>query len=247
MTRCEACDEPLRPAARFCPACGAPTDDEVARRSADARTRHDATSRAVQSLSIVVAGTFAALLTAGLLWMDEPGLLADLGFYLLLLPVFALAVWRLGPGGLRASLAARPRLGWVLLGALLGLPVIGVGHLYVEWLVGMLGQEEVDLGFDGDRAWLLLTVAVLPAVTEELLDRGVLWEASSRVLSPGRTLLLTSALFTISHGLQGSYLVYPHRFVAGLVFGWLRLKSGSVVPGVVAHLVCNGTWVLLAT
>ena len=84
-------------------------------------------------------------------------------------------------------------------------------------------------------------------MTEELLDRGVLWEASRRILSPGRTLLLTAALFTIGHGLQGGYLVYPHRFVAGLVFGWLRLRSGSVLPPIAAHLTCNGTWVLLAT
>lgn len=247
MRSCHACGQPLRPAARFCPACGAPTDEEVARRRADAGARADGTARSVQAISIVAGGTLLAVLAdlgCSLLW---PGRASDLVLYLLLVPVAGLAVHRLGAGGLRASLAGRPSPGWVALGALLGLPVIALGLAYVRWQGALLGNEGSDLALEGSRVWLLLTFALLPAVTEELLDRGVLWEASRRILSPGRTLLLTAALFTIGHGLQGGYLVYPHRFVAGLVFGWLRLRSGSVLPPIAAHLTCNGTWVLLAT
>ena len=41
------------------------------------------------------------------------------------------------------------------------------------------------------------------------------------------------------HGPGGGTLGLPHRLVAGAVFGWLRLRSGSLVPGIAAHAVHN--------
>ncbi len=42
------------------------------------------------------------------------------------------------------------------------------------------------------------------------------------------------------HGLGGGWVLeFPHRFVSGLIFGWLRLRSGSLLPGMLAHFLHN--------
>ncbi len=249
MSRCDACGTELRRRARFCPTCGAPSDAEVERRSAREAQRTREESGALRAIAVVFVGTIVAIVTpAILLDFEEYMKSGEWVYYAMLVPAAALALRCVGPGSLRASLGGGCAAGWLLAGATLGLVSYGFSHLYVEGLYAALGlsgdAQEVDL--DLPPLWfLLLSFAILPALVEEFFDRGVLWEASSRVLTPTRTLLLTSLLFAVMHGLQGSYLVYPHRFVGGLVMGWMRLRTGSLLPGMVAHFVHNGTWVVL--
>ena len=47
------------------------------------------------------------------------------------------------------------------------------------------------------------------------------------------------------HGLGGGILAYPHRFVLGLIAGWLRHRSGSLLPGVAAYFIHNLLCVLV--
>ena len=66
---------------------------------------------------------------------------------------------------------------------------------------------------------------------EEWLCRGVLWAACRRVTGTAGTLFVTAVIFAILHGLNGlSLLEMPHRFVSGLILGWLRWRTRSVVP-----------------
>lgn len=92
--------------------------------------------------------------------------------------------------------------------------------------------------------WLLLaTLAVAPAVIEELCFRGFLFSSILRVLSPARTILLTSFLFGLFHVLTGSALLVERfipTFLLGLVLGTIAYRSGSVLPGIVMHFIHNG-------
>ena len=92
--------------------------------------------------------------------------------------------------------------------------------------------------------WLLVaTLALTPAVIEELCFRGFLFSSLLRVWSPGRTILLTALLFGLFHVLTGNALLIE-RFVPsallGLFLGWIAWRSGSVLPGMLMHLVHNG-------
>ena len=92
--------------------------------------------------------------------------------------------------------------------------------------------------------WLfLLALAVTPGVIEELCFRGYLFSACLRVLSPARTIVLTSLLFGLFHVLTGSSLLLE-RFVpttlVGLFLGWVAYRSGSVWPGIALHVIYNG-------
>jgi len=117
-----------------------------------------------------------------------------------------------------------------------------VAFAYVEILRVVVDAGQAADPLPAEPAWWpWLSIAVLPAVIEEWLCRGILWEAARRFLSSNATILLTAALFALLHGLGGGvFLELPHRFVAGLFFGFARERSGSLLPAIAGHFVLNG-------
>jgi sodium transport system permease protein len=88
----------------------------------------------------------------------------------------------------------------------------------------------------------LLVTALVPAVVEELFFRGYLFTALRTALRPWTTVLLTALLFGLFHIVTGG-LAWPRLLVTtllGVVLGWVRLRTGSVLPGVLVHLLHNG-------
>ncbi len=131
-----------------------------------------------------------------------------------------------------------------------------VGHLLAAVGVGglVVGASHVAARAVPvvDRAWKALAdllgpvdtrsaivLAVCSGVAEELLFRGALW--------PHLGLAGTSLLFGLVHVLpRRALLVYPvFAALVGLLFGLLREGSGSVLPPMIAHVVVNGTNLLL--
>jgi uncharacterized protein len=111
------------------------------------------------------------------------------------------------------------------------------------------GQLAYELG---------MTVVLLTAVAEEFAFRGVLLGSAVRLWGPWRGVLVTSVVFGLWHvqptldtmgynaAVRGGHpaLVVlgavAVTFVAGLAFAWLRLRSGSLLACVIAHVATNG-------
>jgi ABC-2 type transport system permease protein/sodium transport system permease protein len=96
---------------------------------------------------------------------------------------------------------------------------------------------------------LVGALAVVPAVAEELFFRGYLLSAllggGRRV---GRAVLGSAALFAAFHLLVSDALAVERlapSFLLGMVLGWLAYASGSVLPGMLLHVLHNGGMVLL--
>lgn len=89
-----------------------------------------------------------------------------------------------------------------------------------------------------DALWLVFAIALLPAVTEEILYRGTLQPAMLRRFGPLFGLLFTSLAFAIMHFDPAGF---ASRWLMGLFFGYLAWRTGSVWPGLVAHAL-NNTW-----
>ena len=110
---------------------------------------------------------------------------------------------------------------------------------------------------------LAVPILLLTAVPEEFAFRGVLLGSAVRLWGPWRASLITSALFGLWHiaptlhtmsgnaevasasaSLAGQVLVVlgsvAVTFLAGLAFCWLRLRSGSLIAPVIAHVATNG-------
>ncbi|HKE15989.1 MAG TPA: CPBP family intramembrane glutamic endopeptidase [Kofleriaceae bacterium] len=111
---------------------------------------------------------------------------------------------------------------------------------------GWSGMHAPHLGLDFlELAFVQVVVIALP---EELFFRGFLHELCERALPPRRrflgggvgwALVLSSALFAAGHLASG---LDPRRlsvFVPGLLFGWMRSATGSVLAGTIAHAASN--------
>lgn len=89
--------------------------------------------------------------------------------------------------------------------------------------------------FNGLAAILLLVIAA--PVVEELLFRGIIQSRLEGAMPTWAAVVIQAALFGLIHGQP---IQMGYAFVLGLAFGWMRHRSGSILPTVAAHVVFNG-------
>jgi membrane protease YdiL (CAAX protease family) len=87
---------------------------------------------------------------------------------------------------------------------------------------------------------VLFAAAVLPAVVEELMFRGLITRAFEK-RSHAEMVLVPSLLFGIFH-LEPTQIA--GTVVLGIAFGLTRLYSGSLVPSIIAHAAYNAMVIL---
>lgn len=133
---------------------------------------------------------------------------------------------------------------------LMGLGLWAAAHEAFVLTTGQLPAERVEAAQAAidqlqavPLAIVLLTLAVAPGVIEELCFRGYLFSACRQVLSPWRTIWLTSFLFGLFHVLTGNMLLWERMVpttLMGVFLGWVAYRTGSVWPGMILHTVHNG-------
>lgn len=84
---------------------------------------------------------------------------------------------------------------------------------------------------------MLFVAAILPGICEETLFRGVIFGILQRK-STVKAVTISAALFALYH--LSPWALLP-SFFAGLLFGMLRARTGSTVPGMIAHALSNAT------
>jgi sodium transport system permease protein len=156
-----------------------------------------------------------------------------------------------------SGLALRwPPVGSLIGAALMGLSLWPLAHevfLVSNWLgLSVLGEaqrDQVEQMLQQMQAvplpLILFAMALVPAVFEELCFRGFLFGALRTKLAEDRTVIASSLLFGLFHE-----ILFPGRFLAstflGLVLGWVRLRTRSVIPGIVLHATHNGLLLTIA-
>jgi membrane protease YdiL (CAAX protease family) len=93
----------------------------------------------------------------------------------------------------------------------------------------------------------LLAVSIVAApLSEEIAFRGYAMSLLRRRFSPAAALIVTSLLFAAVHLTQGLYapklIVY---FLAGLAFGFVALRTGSLLPAMAVHSCADLTFFTL--
>lgn len=243
-TTCHRCGAALAATARYCGRCGrASPREELLHESALRHELHHS-GRVAYAIATVFVGVIASVLAGW--FLGEGELTAPSLIVALVVQVASglLAVRFLEPGALRKTVPIPTRTKWLLLAIPIGAGTgaVAIGYVWLLHLAaGGVGAGEGD---ELDRIGVLFAVVGAPLL-EEWLCRGVLWAALTRVAEPRRTVIVTAMLFAVMHGLQGVYLAFPHRFFGGLALGWLRLKSGSLVPCVIAHATWNAIAVMV--
>ena len=131
--------------------------------------------------------------------------------------------------------------------------VLGIACLLA--LIGAFEAMEVLIGIDGGTKSvsatyqaaklagalpvLWLSVVIVAPVAEELLFRGFLhcgWSTSR--LGASGTIMLTSVMWAALHQ-QYSWVGIVYIFIIGLIFGWMRQRSGSTTLTIGLHALNN--------
>lgn len=130
-----------------------------------------------------------------------------------------------------------------LVAALAGFFVAGGVNAINRWIVG----PEISARYDltglfqvrsvGEGILLVVGVALLAPLGEELVFRGYLHRVLGARYGIGRSIWVTSALFALIHFNPASILAL---FALGAIFALLRTRSGSIWPAILAHAVQNG-------
>jgi sodium transport system permease protein len=86
--------------------------------------------------------------------------------------------------------------------------------------------------------WLTVVflMAVVPAICEELAFRGFIFGGLIRERGRLRAVVVTALMFGISHGVLQQSIAAT---IMGLMLGWIALRTGSVLPGILVHFTNN--------
>jgi uncharacterized protein len=154
-----------------------------------------------------------------------------------------LAAWALRVRSVRAFGVRATTVRWVLVGLAGGLLAFVATRL-LGLVIGALGlqpenyqQTYTDAGSGGPAsvALSLVFLALLTPLGEELTFRGAVATALLRY-GPVVGVVGSALVFALVHGFTVYFFT---ALVVGLVTGELRRRSGSVWPGVAAHVVNN--------
>lgn len=96
----------------------------------------------------------------------------------------------------------------------------------------------------GSAPWLtvVLLMALVPALCEELAFRGFIFGGLVRENGRLRAVMITALMFGISHGVLQQSIAAT---IMGLLLGWIALRTGSVLPGILIHFTNNALSVSL--
>lgn len=112
----------------------------------------------------------------------------------------------------------------------------------LEELRGVFETFKLDLT-EVPLAWLLITLAIVPAVCEEWFFRGYLMSGLRARMSDFQAVLVSAGLFGLFHDIVKDLLFFDRFFTSGmmgLMLGWLAVRSGSIWPGMLLHVIHNG-------
>lgn len=93
----------------------------------------------------------------------------------------------------------------------------------------------------------LLLFAVIPAVCEEVAFRGYILSGLERGHAPWAAIVMSAVLFGFMHVLMSLFQQLFNATLLGLVLGLLAVRSRSLLPGIVFHLLNNGIGILSPT
>ena len=97
--------------------------------------------------------------------------------------------------------------------------------------------EQLEQVFKAAPLWqAVLLIALLPAITEELAFRGFILSGFRHLNSKWRAIIYSAIFFGIAHGVLQQQII---TCVIGVVIGYVAVKSGSLLPGMVFHFLHN--------
>ena len=103
-----------------------------------------------------------------------------------------------------------------------------------------IGYKLSSLTLPLDNGWWYLlnvvVIALLPAICEELIFRGIIFNGLRRNLKDGWAVVLSALLFALMHGSLEQF-VYP--FILGMILNVVVLRTGNLLSSIIVHFMNN--------
>jgi membrane protease YdiL (CAAX protease family) len=234
---CGTCGEPWQPEWTECPHCAARRQRVVAPDTFAAEKR-----AIVSSIALYMALLAVSLVTIAYFLISKAEYTLSVEFIEVSAMVLIVTVWCLfGASRLKEPLRRVPAARWFGVAALCAVPTFIVAHVTVSTLERFISEPAHNYmdpyraaGFGFGLA--VLMVCVQPAIFEELAFRGFIQGSLLHALSEREAILVSAGMFAILHLSVPSI---PHLFLIGAVLGWLRVRTGSLYPGMIMHFTHN--------
>jgi len=112
----------------------------------------------------------------------------------------------------------------------------------IVWF-GIFGEPSTttDLGTSWESSKieiviLFISIAVVTPIVEELMFRGYILDAISRKHSDWTAIIWSSILFGLIHI---DPFTIGMAFIGGIFYGWIRIRTGSLLPAIAGHMMWN--------
>lgn len=206
-------------------------------------------------------GRFQGSLTARLLLM---------GFFTLMtFMVFPYLITSFQRVKIKTGFALRwPRLVYIIVGVVLG---CCLWPLVMSIITSWQYVLEIFWGEAASKAWhdrliefgtsqaenirkvhpavIAISFAFLPALCEEWFFRGFLMRSLLKDRAAWLAILISAVVFGLFHVLSNSVVAMDRLLpttIVGLILGWLCYRSGSIIPGILLHMLHNGILTFMA-
>ena len=124
---------------------------------------------------------------------------------------------------------------------------VGIGNFsadIVEIIKDLLGQwKQLPIPL------VLIAMAIVPAVFEELFFRGFLYRSLAARTSARNAILVSALMFGLFHIFVPGGLLTVRLLPStcmGVILGWVCYQTGSVLPGMLLHICHNATTLLIS-
>ena len=115
--------------------------------------------------------------------------------------------------------------------------------IYAITWIGIFGEpsSNTDLGTNWgsssiDIAFLFLSVAIVTPIAEELFFRGYVLDAINRKHGDWTAIIWSAMLFGLVHV---DPFTMGQAFMGGIIYGWIRMRTGSLLPSIACHMMWN--------
>ena len=131
---------------------------------------------------------------------------------------------------------------WKLIGAALAIDIFIVKPLHIviafNFFPDLEKQEVITALEEMSQISAIITafsVSILTPILEELLFRGFILGMLLKCYNEKVAILISAIIFAIVH----EPVAIGMAFGGGLIYGWLRVRTGSIVPSTLTHIFWN--------
>ena len=112
---------------------------------------------------------------------------------------------------------------------------------FPESLMNSLNDSLLSTTASGPFLLSFLANVIAAPILEEVFFRGLIFGRLNRAMPTVVAMIITSLLFGLMHG-HPVWIIWAFCF--GMIINYIRVQSGSIIPGLIIHMILNAIGVV---